>query len=290
MVREFVLMVFLTSLFLLVGYLVGLYLGSPITAAGIGLVMAAISNIATYYYSDRIVLRMTHAKVVSPEEPAARGLYGIVSKVSTGAGIPMPKVAIVNTRVPNAFATGRSPDRGVVAVTTGLTETLNENEVEAVVAHEVGHIMNRDTLISAMAATVAGAISYLAWITHWGLLSGGGSRNRGVHPLVLLFTIILVPIAATLIRTAISRAREYKADLASARITRKPLDLGSALQKIEAYSKRGGIVANPATASLWIVNPFRGETLVELFSTHPSTAKRVERLRELASKVYTGEL
>lgn len=141
-----------------------------------------------------------------------------------------------------------------------------------------------------MAATIAGAISYLAWITQWGLLFGGSSRNRGVHPVVLLLTIILVPLAATLIRTAISRFREYKADEASARITRKPLNLVSALQKIETYSKRGGIVANPSTSSLWIVNPFRGQSLVELFSTHPATEKRIERLRELASKVYTGEI
>lgn len=287
--KEFVLMIILTSLFLLVGYLVGLYLGDPTTAATIGLFMAAISNIATYYYSDRIMLGMTRAKVVSPEEPTARGLYSLVSRIATNAGMPTPKVAIADAKVPNAFATGRSPEKGVVAVTTGLTEVLNEKEVEAVVGHEVGHIMNRDTLISAMAATIAGAISYLAWITQWGLFYGG-RRDRGVHPIVLLLTIILVPIAAMLVRTAISRAREYKADEFSAKVTRKPLDLGSALQKIEAYSRRGGIVANPATSSLWIVNPFRGQSLVELFSTHPATEKRIERLRELASKVYTGEI
>ncbi|RLE49953.1 MAG: protease [Candidatus Methanomethylicota archaeon] len=280
MLREALLMTILTLLLLAVGYAIGLYLGSPEITTLYALFIAAAVNMLTYLYSDRIVLSMTGAKLVSPNE--APSLHAIVDKVAKMAGIPKPKVAIVSSSAPNAFATGRNPSNAVVAVTHGLTRLLNDEELEAVISHEIAHIKHKDTLIAAMAATIAGAISYLAFIGRLSFWFGGMEENRNAGFLALLASI-LAPLAALMIQAAISREREYKADEDGAKIIKKPLALASALEKIEKYVSRSVAPrVNPATSPLWIVNPFRGDVFLELFSTHPPTWKRIKRLKELS--------
>ena len=287
MIRESALMAILTGLFLAVGYLVGLYFGDVTTFLTLALVLAAVANIGSYFFSDRLVLAMTGAKVLR-DRSQSPVVYEVVEGLSQKAGIPTPKIAVVDTPVPNAFATGRSPENAVVAVTSGLEQNLSRDEMEGVIGHEISHVLDRDILISAMAATIAGAISYLAYITQWNLYlgQGGGRRDRdsGASALFLLLGIILVPIAATLIRLAISRSREYIADLNGAKLSGKPLALASALQRIEAIAKRRPIRVNPSTTSLWIISPVSGTSIFELFSTHPATQKRVQRLHEMAGR------
>ena len=287
MIRESALMAILTGLFLAVGYLVGLYFGDVTTFLTLALVLAAVANIGSYFFSDRLVLAMTGAKVLR-DRSQSPVVYEVVEGLSQKAGIPTPKIAVVDTPVPNAFATGRSPKNAVVAVTSGLEQNLSRDEMEGVIGHEISHVLDRDILISAMAATIAGAISYLAYITQWNLYlgQGGGRRDRdsGASALFLLLGIILVPIAATLIRLAISRSREYIADLNGAKLSGKPLALASALQRIEAIAKRRPIRVNPSTTSLWIISPVSGTSIFELFSTHPATQKRVQRLHEMVGR------
>ena len=287
MIRETALMAILTGLFLAVGYLVGLYFGDVTTFLTLALVLAAVANIGSYFFSDRLVLAMTGAKVLR-DRSQSPVVYEVVEGLSQKAGIPTPKIAVVDTPVPNAFATGRSPENAVVAVTSGLEQSLSRDEMEGVIGHEISHVLDRDILISAMAATIAGAISYLAYITQWNLYlgQGGGRRDRdsGASALFLLLGIILVPIAATLIRLAISRSREYMADLNGAKLSGKPLALASALQRIEAIAKRRPIRVNPSTTSLWIISPVSGTSIFELFSTHPATQKRVQRLHEMVGR------
>jgi len=287
MIRETALMAILTALFLAVGYLVGLYFGDVTTFLTLALVLAAGANIGSYFFSDRLVLAMTGAKVLR-DRSQSPVVYEVVEGLSQKAGIPTPKIAVVDTPVPNAFATGRSPKNAVVAVTSGLEQNLSRDEMEGVIGHEISHVLDRDILISAMAATIAGAISYLAYITQWNLYlgQGGGRRDRdsGASALFLLLGIILVPIAATLIRLAISRSREYMADLNGAKLSGKPLALASALQRIEAIAKRRPIRVNPSTTSLWIISPVSGTSIFELFSTHPATQKRVQRLHEMVGR------
>jgi len=287
MIRETALMAILTGLFLAVGYLVGLYFGDVTTFLTLALVLAAVANIGSYFFSDRLVLAMTGAKVLR-DRSQSPVVYEVVEGLSQKAGIPTPKIAVVDTPVPNAFATGRSPENAVVAVTSGLEQSLSRDEMEGVIGHEISHVLDRDILISAMAATIAGAISYLAYITQWNLYlgQGGGRRDRdsGASALFLLLGIILVPIAATLIRLAISRSREYLADLNGAKLSGKPLALASALQRIEAIAKRRPIRVNPSTSSLWIISPVSGTSIFELFSTHPATQKRVQRLHEMVGR------
>jgi heat shock protein HtpX len=272
-------MVFLTLIFVALGYAIGLVYGAPETIALFALILAAIFNLISYFYSDKIVLLMTHAKIVSEREYP--DLHNIVSKVAMMAGLPKPKVAIVNTKVPNAFATGRNPKNSVVAVTKGLLEILNESELEGVISHEIAHIKHRDVLISSVVATIAGAISYLAFIGRYSIFFGG-ERNRNASLIAFLLSI-LAPFAALLIQMAISRGREYEADREGAMICKKPLSLASALEKIERYARSGIMMnINPSTSPLWIVNPFRGDTLLELFSTHPPTWKRIEKLKAMA--------
>jgi heat shock protein HtpX len=272
-------MIFLTLIFVALGYAIGLVFGAPETIALFALVFAAIFNLISYLYSDKIVLLMTHAKIVSEKEYP--NLHNIVSKVAMMAGLPKPKVAIVNTKVPNAFATGRNPKNSVVAVTKGLLEILNESELEGVISHEIAHIKHRDVLISSIVATIAGAISYLAFIGRYSIFFGD-ERNRNAS-LIAFILSILAPFAALLIQMAISRSREYEADREGAMICKKPLSLASALEKIERYVKSGIMMnINPSTSPLWIVNPFRGDVLLELFSTHPPTWKRIERLKAMA--------
>ncbi|MCQ5337196.1 MAG: zinc metalloprotease HtpX [Candidatus Methanomethylicia archaeon] len=279
MIRLTLMMVFLTLIFVALGYAIGLVFGAPETIALFALILAAIFNLISYFYSDKIVLLMSHAKIVSEKEYP--DLHNIVSKVAMMAGLPKPKVAIVNTKVPNAFATGRNPKNSVVAVTKGLLEILNESELEGVISHEIAHIKHRDVLISSVVATIAGAISYLAFIGRYSIFFGG-ERNRNASLIAFLLSI-LAPFAALLIQMAISRGREYEADREGAMICKKPLSLASALEKIERYARSGIMMnINPSTSPLWIVNPFRGDTLLELFSTHPPTWKRIEKLKAMA--------
>ncbi len=248
----------------------------------IGLGLAIVMNVGSYWYSDKIVLRMYNAQEVT--ETQAPELYAIVRTLAQAGQMPMPKVYIIPEEAPNAFATGRNPQHAAVAATEGLLRMLNREEVTAVLAHELGHVKNRDTLIMVVAATIGGAISMIANIAQWGLIFGGGrSDDDGPHPAAALLGIILAPIAAMLIQMAISRSREFGADQSGAQLSGNPLALASALQKIQAYSQRVPMhQGSPATAHLFIINPFSGAALAKLFSTHPPTEERIARLQQMA--------
>ena len=245
------------------------------------LVFAAVMNFISYFFSDKIALAMYRAQPVSREDLPR--VYNIVERLSQKVGLPTPKVYVIPTDSPNAFATGRNPSHASVAVTQGILGLLNDDELEGVIAHELGHVRNRDILISSIAATLAGAITYLAQIAKWGMIFGGiGGRDRedrGGGGLAALLMIFLAPFAAMLIQLAVSRSREYGADDTGAHWTGNPYALASALAKIENYSKRVPLVATPSTAHLFIIQPFLGGmSFGNLFSTHPPTAKRIERL------------
>jgi heat shock protein HtpX len=247
----------------------------------IALVFAAIMNFVSYFFSDKIALAMYRAKPISREELPR--VYNIVERLSQKVGLPMPKVYMIPTDSPNAFATGRDPNHASVAVTQGILGLLNDEELEGVIAHELGHVRNRDILISSVAATIAGAITYLAHIAQWGMIFGGygGDRERreGGGGLAGILMIFLAPLAASLIQLAVSRSREYSADETGAHWTGNPYALASALAKIDAYSRRMPLVASPSTAHLFIIAPLLGGmSFGNLFSTHPPTAKRIERL------------
>lgn len=255
------------------------------------LIMLAISlamNFFSYWNSDKMVLAAYNAKPIT--EAQAPDLYRMVAKLAKNAGLPMPKVCIINSDVPNAFATGRNPEHGAVAVTTGIMKMLTDDEIEGVIAHELSHIKHRDTLVSTIAASVAGLIASLANMLQWFAIFGSGRDNeRGGNPIALLATIILAPIAAMLIQMAISRSREYMADAGAAEITRKPLALASALGKIELYAKQRVLPnAKEASAHLFIINPLSGAgaTLASLFSTHPRTAERIAKLQEISKNMH----
>lgn len=245
----------------------------------IALIFAAVLNFVSYFFSDKIALTMYRAQPVTREElPRA---YQIVERLTQKIGIPMPKMYVIPTDSPNAFATGRNPEHASVAVTQGILNLLNDEEMEGVLAHELGHVRNRDILISSIAATIAGAITYLAEIGRWGMIFGGYERDRegrGGGGFAALFMLILAPIAAMLIQLAVSRSREYQADASGAHYTGNPYALASALAKLDAYSKRLPLQATPSTAHLFIVQPFLGQSLMSLFQTHPPIAKRIERL------------
>jgi|Deesub1362B_J571_1020462.scaffolds.fasta_scaffold00037_20 heat shock protein HtpX len=283
-IRTGVLMAFLTGLLMAIGYVLG---GGSESALLFAFMFAMVMNFFSYWYSDKIVLTWYRARIIERDEFPE--LYLIVESLAREAGIPTPRIAIVPTEVPNAFATGRSPKHAVVAVTQGLLRILNRDELEGVIAHELSHIRNRDTLIQTLAAVLAGAIIMLArwagWIAWFGGF-GGRDRDRGSNVLGALVIAILAPIAAILIQTAISRSREYLADETGAKISGKPWALASALEKIEYYvSRRPLKEGNPATAHMFIINPFRGVSFSELFSTHPPTQKRIERLRKIAEQM-----
>ena len=242
--------------------------------------MAAILNFVSYWFSDKIVLAMYRAKPVTREE--APELYGILEGLTARANIPMPRLYVIPTESPNAFATGRNPQHAAVAVTEGILRLLDREELQGVLAHEISHVTNRDILISSVAATLAGAIMMIGRIAMFGAYFGGSSRDdRGGNPIGLLLMMIVAPIAATLIQLAISRSREYAADETGAKIAGHPAGLARALEKLQIASKKNPLPANPASAHLFIIKPFTGQTLMELFSTHPPTEKRVGRLREL---------
>jgi heat shock protein HtpX len=246
----------------------------------LALVFAAVMNFVSYFYSDKIALAMYRAQPVSREElPRA---YAAVERLSQKMSIPMPKMYVIPTESPNAFATGRNPQHASVAVTHGILGLLNDEELEGVLAHELGHVNNRDILISSVAATIAGAITMLASMGRFAMLFGGfgGDReDRRGGGLAALFMLIVAPIAATLIQLAVSRSREYQADATGAHFTGNPYALASALQKIDAYARRLPLQASPSTAHLFIIQPFLGGmSFGNLFSTHPPIAKRIERL------------
>jgi heat shock protein HtpX len=242
---------------------------------------AVVMNFGSYWYSDRIVLRMYRAQEL--EEHQAPELFRLVREVATAAGLPMPKVCLIPSESPNAFATGRNPEHAVVAVTAGLTRLLSREELRGVVAHELGHVHNRDTLISAIAATMAGVVTMVGRFAAWGAMLGGRrSSDDAGGPLGALVMIIVAPLAATLIQMAISRSREFGADAFAARVTHDPFSLASALERIAVGGQRVPLDAGPATAHLFIMNPLRGSWLSNLFSTHPPTEERIGRLRSMS--------
>jgi heat shock protein HtpX len=247
----------------------------------IAFLFALLMNFGAYWFSDKIVLRMYRARQVTEAE--APELVSLVRSLSQRARLPMPKVWIVPSPAPNAFATGRNPEHAAVAVTEGLLQIMNRDQLEGVLAHELGHITNRDTLISAVAATLAGVIMMLANMARWAAFFGGGrdDEDRGGGVVGLLVMAILAPIAALLIQMAISRTREFVADATAAHLTKKPLALASALERLQMAAERIPLDANPATSHLFIVNPLSGRSLLRLFSTHPSVEERVKRLRAI---------
>jgi heat shock protein HtpX len=247
-------------------------------------VFALVMNGVSYWFSDKIVLRMYGAKEIGPE--AAPKLHRIVQELTLRAKMPMPKLYLIPQDTPNAFATGRDEKHAAVAVTEGIVRILDEAELRGVLAHEISHIKNRDILVGTIAATMAGAISMLANMAHWGMILGGRSSDHreGGHPIVALLMIFLAPLAAMLVQMAISRGREFGADATGATISGEPLSLANALRKLERGVERIPMEANPATAHMFIVNPLIGGGLMTLFSTHPAIEERVKRLEKIASR------
>ncbi len=246
----------------------------------IALVLAGVMNFVSYFYSDKIALMTYRAQPVTREELPR--VYDVVERITQRQGLPMPKIYVIPTDSPNAFATGRNPSHASIAVTQGILQLLDDEELAGVLAHELGHVRNRDILISSIAATLAGAITLLARMAYWGALFGGfGGRDReerGGGGIGALLMLILAPIAAMLIQLAISRSREYQADATGAHMTGNPYALARALAKLDAYSKRLPMAASPSTAHLFIVQPLLGMNFANLFSTHPPIPKRIERL------------
>lgn len=277
------LLVLLTMIFMLVGYALGGQNGMLIA-----LIIAAVLNFVTYWFSDKIVLKMYRAVPVN--ETTNRRLYRVVDLASKKANIPMPKVYIIPSKAPNAFATGRNEHHAAVAATEGLLEILNDSELEGVIGHELAHILNRDMLIGTIAATIAGAIGMLASMARWSMIFGGYSRDdsRGGNPIALIVAMIVAPIAALLIQMAISRTREYKADAEGSRITGQHLALASALEKLHKAPIRLNLDQRPATAHLFIANPLSGKGFTSIFSTHPPVEERIKRLRNLTMGGYAN--
>lgn len=242
---------------------------------------AVLINFGSYWFSDKIVLRLYRAEEASPQDFS--WLYSIVSRLSQSAGIPQPRIFIIPSDSPNAFATGRNPEHAVVAMTTGIMRILSRDELEGVIAHELGHVKNRDILISSIAATMAGAIMMLGSMVRWAAMFGGFSRSddddQGGGLAGMIVLAIIAPIAAMLIQLAISRSREYLADATGASLAGTPMGLANALEKLESASQRIPLDSNPATAHLFIVNPLAGRSFINLFSTHPPIEERIKRLR-----------
>jgi heat shock protein HtpX len=238
----------------------------------VGFLIAGVTNFISYFFSDKIALAMYRAQPVTREQLPR--LYSVVERLTQKTGLPMPKLYVIPTDSPNAFATGRNPNHASVAVTQGILQLLDDEELEGVLAHELGHVRNRDILTSSIAATLAGAITMVARIGLW--FGGGGDRDRDRGGGILM--LLLAPLAAMLIQLWVSRTREYEADATGASITHNPYALARALQKLDAYSKRVPLVASPSTAHLFIIQPITAMSLGNLFSTHPPIAKRIERL------------
>jgi heat shock protein HtpX len=251
----------------------------------IAFVLALLMNAGSYWFSDKIVLSMYGARELSP--PEAPALHAMVAELAANAGVPKPRVMLVPQEAPNAFATGRNPEHGVVAVTEGILRLLSPEELRGVLAHEMGHIRNRDILVQSIAAVLGGVVMMLANMAQWAAIFGGGRDDEegGGHGLLGgLLVAILAPIAASLIQMAISRSREYLADATGAAISGTPLALAGALGKLETYARQIPMQANPATENMFIVNPFAGMSMAALFSTHPPTEERIRRLRAMAGR------
>ena len=270
----------LTVLVVLIGGAVGGRGGMVIFLA-----IAVAMNLLSYWHSDKIATAMTRAKKV-PEHEAPE-LYSIVRGLATGANLPMPKIYITPSPQPNAFATGRNPSHAVVAVTQGLLNLMNRDELEGVLAHELAHIKNRDILISTIAAVMAGAITMIGMMLRWGLFFGSDDDESPLRLVGMIAMAILAPLAALLIQMAISRSREYEADADGARITHKPDGLAQALLKLEQGAKRIPMPVNPAAAHMFIINPLTGRSLVNLFSTHPPVTERVKRLQDMNAAAFS---
>ena len=281
--RTTILLAALTALVVWIGQMVG----GP-NGAVLALIIAGAMNFFSYWFSDKIVLKMYGAQEITANDDPE--LYGLVQDLTTRAGLPMPRVYIIPEETPNAFATGRNPEHAAVAVTQGIRRILNKRELAGVLGHELSHVKHRDILISSIAATLAGAISYLAYMAQWGMMFGGG-RDReegggGGNILSLLFMMIVAPMAAMLIQMAVSRSREYGADDGGAKVTGNPLALASALRKLQMGAQNIPLQVNDATANatahMFIVNPLTGGGLANLFSTHPPMEERIARLEAMA--------
>jgi heat shock protein HtpX len=274
------------TIVLMVGLTVLLVFAGGALAGRQGMIMAfifaSVMNVISYWFSDKIVLRMYNAREATEAE--APVLYGITRDLAMRMNMPMPKVYIIPSEALNAFATGRNPRHAAVAATEGILRALTREELAGVMAHELGHVTNRDILIGTVAATIAGAISMLAHMAQWAMIFGGGRRDREEGPggaIAAIAMIILAPIAAGLIQMAISRSREYEADATGARISGNPLALANALRKLQAGSQRVPLDATPATAHMFTVSPLRGGGIVNLFSTHPPLEQRIARLEKM---------
>ncbi|HYE91378.1 MAG TPA: zinc metalloprotease HtpX [Terriglobales bacterium] len=277
MFKTAVLLALLTAMLVLIGGAIGGQQGMAIA-----FVLALGMNFFSYWYSDKMVLAMYQAQPV--DERSAPQLYAMVRRLATRAQLPMPRLYIVPGDTPNAFATGRNPEHAVVAVTEGILRVLDEDELEGVLAHELSHVKNRDVLVSTVAATLAGAITYLAHMAQWSAMFGGRHHDEeegGTSPIAAIAMAIVAPIAAMLVQMAVSRSREFGADATGAQISGNPSGLARALQKLQLAQEALPMAANPATAHLFIVNPLSGRALANLFSTHPPLEERIARLRAM---------
>lgn len=251
-----------------------------------GIALAAMMNLGSWYFSDRIALAAYGAQPVTPQQ--APGLYRMVQRLANRAGLPMPAVYVIPGSAANAFATGRDPEHAAIALTQGIVNLLPEDELAGVIAHELSHIYNRDTLTQAVAATIAGAISFLAQLVSYSLWFGGMSRDQdGPNPLGLLLTVFLAPVAATVIQLSLSRTREFAADARAATLTGQPRALANALKRLEMSARRMPLASNPAFALLLIINAVPKQLFSNLFSSHPSTEERIQRLLELDRERFT---
>ncbi|MEK6647246.1 MAG: M48 family metalloprotease [Candidatus Firestonebacteria bacterium] len=285
--KTFVLMFALTLLLMGIGRFIG-----GVNGMTFALLFAFVMNFGVYWFSDKIILKMYGAKEANEAEYST--YFKTVRNLTTKADLPMPKLYVLKMPVPNAFATGRNPEHSAVAVSPSLLEMLTKDEIEAVLAHELSHIKNRDILIATSAAAIAGAISHLAYMAQWAAMFGGMGGNRdndrgGSNPIVFLALAILAPLAAVVVQLAISRSREYSADESAARLTERPQSLINALQKISEGAKKNPILnTTPSTASLFIVNPMKESFFVNLFSTHPTLGRRIASLEKISENLISG--